>query len=92
MVAYTIDDPITDPLTCSIEVTIDFGGRKRWLFFATPKLLASVGDWVLGTQVRFHLGERHMIVVSDLSPAIIDAVLRQLDADGELESHTLPLG
>jgi hypothetical protein len=88
---YTIDDTITDPLTCSVEVTIDFGGRKRWLFFATPQLLASVGDWVPGTRVRLHLGERHMVVVSELSAAVIDAVLRQLHATGELESRTLPL-
>jgi hypothetical protein len=76
---------------CSVEVTIDFGGRKRWLFFATPGLLSSVGDWVDGTHVRLHLGERHMIVVSELSAGIIDAVLRQLYNAGELESRTLPL-
>ena len=91
MLPYTIDDEITDPLTCDVEVTIDFGGRKRWLFFATPQLLASVGDWVEGTRVRVHLGERHMIVVSELSVAIIDTVLRQLHAAGELESRTLAL-
>lgn len=89
---YTIDDAISDPLACSVEVTIDFGGRKGWLFFATPQLLASVGDCVPGTQVRRHLGERHMVVVSELSAAVIDAVLRELHATGELESRTLPLG
>jgi len=91
MLPYTIDDPITDPLTCSVEVTIDFGGRKRWLAFVTPQLLASAGDWVEGTRVRLHLGERHLIVVSELSTAIIDTVLRMLQASGELESRTLPL-
>lgn len=91
MLPYSIDDEITDPLTCSVEVTIDFGSNKRWLFFATPQLLASVGNWVLGTQVHLHLGERHMVIVSELSTAIIDAVLRQLHADGELESRTLLL-
>jgi hypothetical protein len=91
MLRYTIDDHIADPLTCSVEVTIDFGGRKRWLFFATPQLLTSVGDLVEGTRVRMHLGERHMIVVSELSEAIIDKVLRRLHADGELEGRTLPL-
>ncbi len=91
MLPYSIDDEITDPLTCSVEVTIDFGSYKRWLFFATPQLLASVGNWVLGTQVHLHLGERHMVIVSELSAAIIDAVLRQLHADGELESRTLLL-
>jgi hypothetical protein len=92
MVSYTIDDPITDPLTQSVEVTVNFGeGRRRWLFFATPQLLAAVGDWVEGTQVRIHLGERHMIVVTQLNATIIDKVVRQLDANGELESRTLPM-
>lgn len=90
MLSYTIDDEITET-PCSVDVTIDFGGRKRWLFFVTPSLLASVGNYVNGTRVRVHLGERHMIVVSELSPAIIDAVLQELHADGELESRTLPL-
>ncbi len=43
------------------------------------------------TRVRLHLGERHMIVVSELSTGIIEAVLRQLHEAGELESRTLPL-
>lgn len=91
MVPYTIDDPIKSPLTCSVSVTLDFGSEKRWLFFATPQLLASVGDWVEGTEVRRHLGERHMIVVSELNESIIDTVLRSLHDTGELVSRTLPL-
>jgi hypothetical protein len=91
VVPYTIDDPITDPLTSSVEVTIEIDGQKRWLFFTTPELLASVGDFVEGTQARFHLGERHMIVVSELSEIIIDKVLRSLHASEELLSRTLPL-
>lgn len=88
---YTIDDPIEDPLSCSVEVTIDLGHCKRWLFFATPSLLASVGDYVDGTNVRMHLGEKHMIVVSELNPEIIAKVLKQLELSGELEERTLPL-
>ena len=91
MFPYTIDDPIETPLTCSVEVTIDFPTGKRWLFFVTPNLLAEVGDFVEGTQSRLHLGERHMIVVSDLSSAVIDSVLQQLADAGELESRTVPL-
>ena len=91
MFPYTIDDPLELPLTCSVEVTIDLPAGKRWLFFVTPELLASVGDFVDGTQSRLHLGEKHMIVVSDLSQAVIDSVLRQLADTGELESRTLPL-
>jgi hypothetical protein len=91
VIPYTIGDPITDPLVCSVEVTVDLGGQRRWLFFATPQLLASVGDFVEGTRVRLHLGERHMVVVSELSEPIIQAVLNRLHADGELVSRTLPL-
>jgi hypothetical protein len=91
LLPYTIDDPIGDPLTCSVEVTIDFGGQRRWLSFATPHLLASVGDWVPGTRVRMHLGERHLVIVNELSAGVIDAVLRHLHAAGELEGRTLPV-
>ena len=92
MLPYKINDPIVEPLTGAVEVTIDFGsGRKRWCFFATPQVLASVGDWVEGTQVRVHLGVSHMIVVSELNEGIIDRVLRQLNAEGQLEAHTIPL-
>ena len=73
-------------------MTIDLGGQKRWLFFATPQLLAAVGDFVEDTRVRLHLGERHMIVVGELSETIIDKVLSGLHASGELASRTLPLG
>ena len=90
MFPYIIDDQIETPLTCSVEVTIDFPAGKRWLFFVTPQLLASTGDLVEGTESRLHLGERHMIVVSELSPSVIDSVLNQLAEMGELESRTVP--
>jgi hypothetical protein len=92
MLAYTIDDVITDPLTHCVEVTVDFGdGHKRWCFFATPEALAACGDWIEGTRVRLHLGVPQMIIVSELSEGIIDRVLRQLYSEGELEAHTAPL-
>ncbi len=92
MLTYSIDGRIADPLRDAVEVTIDFGGgRKRWLFFTTPQQLAAVGDWIEGTRIRVHLGERHMIVVGELSESVIDKVLRQLHASGELESRTVPL-
>jgi len=91
MVSYRIDDPIDDPLVSSIEVTIEFPTEQRWLFFVTPQLLSSVGDLVADTSCRLHLGERHMIVVSQISREIIDTVLKLLEANGELERRTLPL-
>lgn len=91
MYPYTIDDSIDDPLTCSVEVTIALPEGNRWLFFATPALLSSVGDYVEGTKVRLHLGERHMIVVSEISAAIVHSVLVMLKSKGELYDRTLPL-
>ena len=91
MFPYTIDDPSDSPSAGCVEVTIGFPAGKRWLFFVTPGHLARVGDFVAGTQVRLHLGERHMIVVSELSPAVIDAVLRQLAGAGELEDRAVLL-
>lgn len=91
MLQYTIDDLIELPLQSSIEVTVSFPTGKRWLFFVTPELLNRVGDLVNGRTARVHLGELHMIVVSELSPEIIDSVLRDLHKNGELERRTLPL-
>ena len=91
MLQYTIDDLIELPLQSSIEVTVSFPTAKRWLFFVTPELLNRVGDLVDGSTARVHLGELHMIVVSELSPEIIDSVLRDLHQNGELERRTLPL-
>jgi hypothetical protein len=92
MLSYTIDDPSAEPLTCCVEVTVDFdGGHKRWCFFATPQVLATCGDWIEGTCVRLHLGVPHMIIVSELSEGIIDRVLRRLYTEGQLEAHTAPV-
>jgi hypothetical protein len=91
MFQYTIDDLIELPLQTSVEVTIAFPAGKRWLFFVTPELLNRVGDLVDGSTARVHLGELHMIVVSVLSPEIIDSVLRDLHRDGEHGKRTLPL-
>ena len=49
----------------------------------TPTALAAAGDWVPGTQVRFHYGAPHMIVVSELNAEVVDRVLRLLDKSGE---------
>ena len=90
--SYTIDDNLPTAHCGAIEVTVVLTDeRRRWCFFMTTGALAAVGDFVPGTEVRWHLGERHMIVVSELSRNIIERVLRELEASGELESRTLPL-
>ena len=91
--SYTIDDDLAQADRAAIEVTVTLAdGRRRWLFFMTPAALAACGNWVEGTEVRVHLGVPHMVVVATVSTDIIERVLRQLDASGELEHRTLPLG
>ena len=90
--SYTVDDDLAHAAHTAIEVTVTLtDGRRRWCFFMTPSALAASGDWVHGTRVGIHLGEPHMLVVSELSAKIIERVLRQLEAAGELERRTLPI-
>ena len=90
--SYRIDDAIADADQGAVEVTVTHADeQRRWCFFVTPAALAVVGDFVDGTETRLHLGELHMIVVSELSQDVVDRVLRQLEADGELLRRTLPL-
>ncbi len=88
--SYRIDDDLSS--TGAVEVSLELiDGRKRWCFFVTPSSLAAVGDWVPGTHVPHHIGERHMIVVGELTESIVGAVLMDLDRQGLIERHTLPL-
>jgi hypothetical protein len=90
--SYTIDDDLGAADRAAVEVTVTLTDvRRRWCFFITPAALAAVGDYVEGTSVRVHLGEPHMIVVSEVSRDVVERVLRQLDADGELVRRTQPL-
>jgi hypothetical protein len=90
--SYTIEDDLARAHEAAVEVTVTLADeRRRWCFFMTPAALAACGDVVEGTRVRLHLGEPHMIVVSELTPDVIERVLRELEAAGELVRRTLPL-
>jgi|KBSSwiStaDraftv2_1062776.scaffolds.fasta_scaffold3141702_1 hypothetical protein len=90
--SFTIDDAVAGAEHGGVEVTITLADdRRRWCFFMTPGDLESAGDFVPGTEVRFHYGASHMIVVSELSRSIIEAVLQHLESTGELEECTRPL-
>ncbi len=82
----------TGELEIGIEVTVELtSGERRWWYFMTSGALARCGDIIAGTNVRLHFGAPHMIVVSALSPEIIERALRQIDAQGELLTSTRPL-
>jgi hypothetical protein len=87
---FTIDDDLATAGAGAIEVIVTLEDEsQRWCFFFTPEALSSCGDWVPGTQVRYHVGVPHMIIVSEINEGIIDAVLRGLDHQGQLISSTM---
>jgi hypothetical protein len=86
-----IEDPIELHKTMAIEVTIETNtGEKRWCFFFTPEGMSSCGDFIEGTNVRFHYGAPHMILVSKISQSIIKSALRDIENQGEVELCTIP--
>ena len=90
---FRIDDDLADAARGAIEVIVTMDdGTSRWCYFMTPTALAAAGDWVPGTQVRFHYGAPHMIVVSEINVEIVDRVLRHLDETGDLISCTRECG
>ena len=87
-----IDDDPANASVSAIEVIVTFeDDSRRWCFFFTPEALASCGYWVPGTQVRYHVGVPHMIVVSEINERIVEEALRALDHQGELISSTLAI-
>jgi hypothetical protein len=90
--SYRIEDDLAAVDTRAIEVSIVLADeRRRWCFFLSPAAIAACGDFVEGTNVRVHLGELHMIVVSEVTVEVIERVLGELDKCGALEGRTLPL-
>jgi hypothetical protein len=88
---FNIADEIREHKSVGIEVEVMLeGGEKRWCYFITPSALSSCGDSLPGTEIRFHYGAAHMIVVSELSEDIIKRVLEHIDREGNLRTCTLP--
>ena len=86
LVSFTIDDNLATQEAAAIEVTLTFeNGERRWCYFMTPTALAACGDLIPGTNVRFHHGSSHMVVVAGQPDRpLIERVIEKLDASGQL--------
>ena len=92
LITFHLDDPIRPHEDLPIEVTVELSnGEQRWCIFATPSTLVSYGDWINGTQVPFHYGNRHIIIARELSEDFIGRMLHYIDSQGELVECTLRL-
>jgi hypothetical protein len=88
-----IEDDLATASSGAIEVVFDLeDGSSRWCYFMTPEALSNAGDWIPGTQIRFHYDNPHMIVVSAISEEIIQRVLAHLSEEGALERCSLVVG
>jgi hypothetical protein len=91
--SFIIDDSLEIQDTGAVEVTVEMhDGEKRWCYFVTPQALAACGDWIDGTQIRFHYGAAHMIiVVAPTDAVIIEKALRDIERAGHLYKATISL-
>ena len=92
LVSFEIQDELSAAALGAIEVHLQMSdGSYRWCFFMTPAALTACGNWLTGTNVRIHLGVRHMIVTSEIDENVIRASLEELDQQGQLIEHTLDI-
>ena len=77
----------------AIEVLVTLSdGKRRWCYFMTPTALQACGDWIDETQVRFHYGVPHMIVVSEtLTEDLISKALFSIEKRGEILDCTMAI-
>jgi len=86
LASFTIVDDLATQDFGAVEVDLQLeNGERRWCYFMTPAALAACGDFVSATKIRVHYGAPHMIVVAGaLNHALIERVLRDIDAAGEI--------
>jgi len=84
--SFQIVDDLSIQDAGAIEVVIDLvNGEQRWCFFMTPKSLQNCGYWIGDTEIRFHYGAPHMIVVTaTLNESLIEKTLKDIDQRGEI--------
>jgi hypothetical protein len=90
--SYTVDDQIIDRNNAVVEVTVKLStGELRWCIFATPRALTANGGWIPNTKVRWHYGNRHIIIANEITNDLIEIMLNHLDTQNELINCTIPL-
>ncbi len=90
--SFQILDDLSLASSIGIEVQVKLeDGHPRWCTFITPQSLATCGYILTGTDATINYAP-HMIVVSDINADIIEAALRYLEAEGDLEFCTRAYG
>lgn len=90
VVSIEMDEPRPEAPT---EVTLTFSdGQRRFVWVATPEQLASCGDLLPGTDVRMHLDNRSVFIVSRSDEGIIRSLIAHTWSQGLLEAAAIVVG
>lgn len=88
---FEIEDDLASQNQGAIEVTITLSDdTRRWCYFMTPSALQACGDWINGTQIRYHCNAPYMIVVADtLTEELIEKALLDIERRGIILDCTM---
>lgn len=87
-VVFELDPSAEVPIEVELRLS---DGSRRFLFVATPEMLRRCGDLLSETNVRVHIGNRNLIVASELSSDVVRALLVEVESQDMLEECSLPI-
>jgi hypothetical protein len=92
VVRTAIADPIDDPVTCTVDVVLEFSdGQRRLCDFTTPEALSQRGGVAQFGGVRLLSYSPHMIVVSAITPEMIAQSVAYIESHGDIFNCSKPL-
>ena len=83
-----IIDPVELHQQMAIQVAIVIDDEIRYCYVSSPEGLKNFGDWIDGTQVRFHYNFSDLIVVSEISEDLIIKAIKHIQKEGKLKQCT----
>ena len=88
----TVIDDLSLQAQIAIEVEITLSdGSRRWCFFCNNKSMDRFGDWCSGTQIPVHNAPHMFVVGGPITIDLIEAVLNEVDQQGDLFGCTRAL-
>ncbi|MEM9139710.1 MAG: hypothetical protein AAGB15_07745 [Pseudomonadota bacterium] len=90
---HDIVDPLERQDRMAMDVVLEMpDGARRWCWFAHHAALHRFGDWIDGTEIPFHCGSPHMVVLGGpLAEDAIAATLPTVQRQGGLLACTKPV-
>ncbi|WP_144394625.1 hypothetical protein [Pleionea sediminis] len=92
IVSYIEIDGPAKQTNHAVEVYVTLtNDERRWCFFHSPETVKNCGDYIDGTNIRMHYGEKHMFVLSEVTQDSIRKTIKQLDEAGKILECTVSI-